>query len=462
MERNVDAIVVGGGPAGYTSVIRMAQLGLKPLLVERSDLGGTCTNRGCIPTKTLIHAAKVFRDARQGGRMGIRAEAISVDFAQLQKWNHFVVDKVRRGIDHLLKTNGVEVVKGEASFLTPKRILLKPSGEVVSSERVLVATGSRPSDLPALKFDSKGILSSDDIFQIQGLPQELAVIGGGVIGVEMATAFAYLGSKVTIIELMGQILPGFDIALVRPVHDSLTKAGVEINLKCSVVESGYSGDGRVRLSLADGRVILADRALVSVGRRPNTDGLGLSQAGVEVDDKGFIKVNECLESSTPGIYAAGDVTGLPYLAHRAMAQGYYAAENACSSEGSRPHAALPSVVYSDPEIAVVGMDERACSARGLEFLTGIYSFGSSGRAQTLGRMEGFVKVLGEKGSRRLLGVSMVGSSVSELIGECSAMINASLTLDDIASSAFPHPSLSEAIMEAARVALGDAEKSSRN
>jgi dihydrolipoamide dehydrogenase len=199
-----------------------------------------------------------------------------------------------------------------------------------------------------------------------------------------------------------------------------------------------------------------------VGREPNTDGLGLSQAGVEVDSKGFIKVNECLESSTPGIYAAGDVTGLPYLAHRAMAQGYYAAENACSSEGSRPHAALPSVVYSDPEIAVVGMDERACSARGLEFLTGIYSFGSSGRAQTLGRMEGFVKVLGEKGSRRLLGVSMVGSSVSELIGECSAMINASLTLDDIASSAFPHPSLSEAIMEAARVALGDAEKSSRN
>jgi len=386
MERNVDAIVIGGGPAGYASAIRMGQLGLKPLLVERSDLGGTCTNRGCIPTKTLIHAAKVFRDARQGGRMGIRAEGISVDFAQLQKWNCFVVEKVRRGIDHLLKTNGVEVVKGEAKFLTPKRLLLKSGGEVVRSESVLVATGSRPSDLPTLRFDSKGILSSDDIFQIQDLPKELAIIGGGVIGVEMATAFAYLGSKVTLIELMEQILPGFDSALVRPVHDSLTKAGVDINLKCSVAESGHSGDGRVRLTLTDGRTILADRALVSVGRRPNTDGLGLAEAGVEVDGRGFIKVDACLESSTPGIYAAGDVTGLPYLAHRAMDQGYCVAESVCSGRGVRPHVAPPSVVYSDPEIAVAGMDERACSAKGIEFVKGIYSFGSSGRAQTQGQV----------------------------------------------------------------------------
>lgn len=455
MMGNVDAAIIGGGPAGYTSAIRMAQLGLKPLLVEKSDLGGTCTNKGCIPTKALIHAAKVFRDARQGGRMGIKAESIAIDFAQLQAWNRFTVEKVRRGISYLLGSKGIEVVQGEASFLAPNRLLLKPSGEEISSDIMLVATGSRPLDLPAMRFDSRCILSSDDIFQIQALPDELVIIGGGVVGVEMAIAFAYLGSKVTLIELMGQILPGLDAALVRPVHDSLAKAGVEINLRCSVAESSYTSDGKVRLSLADGRTINADYALVSVGRKPNTQGLGLDKAGIEVDSKGFIRVNESLESSCKGIYAAGDVTGLPYLAHKAMDQGYDAAWNACRGGNSHQYLYLPSVVYSDPEIAVVGIGEEASAARGLEVLTGVYNFGSSGRAQTMGRPEGFVKVIADRYTKKLLGVGMVGQSVSELIGGCSALINSSATLTDIASGGFPHPTLSEAIMEAARVALGE-------
>lgn len=452
MERHADAVVIGGGPAGYSSAIEMARMGFKSILIERSDLGGTCTNRGCIPTKALIHAAKVLRDARQGGRMGILADGISLDFSQLQKWNHFVVEKSRRGVSHLLESHGIEVLKGDATFLGPRRLLLNPAGDVINTERVLVATGSRPSDVPSIRFDSNRILSSDEVFQILELPREIAIIGGGVIGIEMATAFAYLGSKVKIIELMEQILPGFETELVRPVHDALSKAGVEINLKTSVVQSEYTGRGELKLTLADGRIIEPDIALVSIGRRPNTDRLGLDKAGVEVNDKGFIIVNDFLETSAKGIYAAGDVTGLPYLAHRAMEQGGCAAKNVGGGR-ERVCSAIPSVVYSDPEIAVVGMDEQACSARALDFVSGVYSFGSSGRAQTLGRMEGFVKVLGESVGHKLLGVRMVGSSVSELIGGCSTMINASLTLDDLASGSYPHPTLSEAIMEAAKAAL---------
>jgi dihydrolipoamide dehydrogenase len=454
MARVVDAIIIGGGPAGYTSAIRMAQLGKKPLLVEKSDLGGTCTNKGCIPTKALLHAAKVFRDARQGSRMGIRGEGVALDFTQLQQWNRFVVEKVRRGVKYLLDSNGVEVVKGEATFLSSKRLLLRPSGEELSSNRILIATGSRPSDLPCARFDSRGILSSDEIPQMQSLPSKLAIIGGGVVGVEMATAFAYMGSKVTMVELMGQILPGFDAELVRPVHDSLAKAGVELNLGCSVAESGYTGDGKVRLLLADGRTILADRALVAVGRRPDTQSLGLQKAGVDVDGKGFIRVNDFLGSTSDGIYAAGDATGLPYLAHRAMDQGLLAAWNMLKGEGQSrycPH--FPSVVYSDPELAIAGMDQQACASRGLDVVVGSYSFGASGRAQTMGRSEGFVKVIAERNSQKLIGVGMVGQSASELIGGCSALMRASATLTDVSSGGFPHPTLSEAIMEAARSAL---------
>jgi dihydrolipoamide dehydrogenase len=434
----------------------MAQLGIKPLLIERSDLGGTCTNKGCIPTKSLIHVAKVFRDARQGERMGIRGECITLDFTRLQQWNRFVVEKVRRGIKHLLDANGVEVVKGEAHFVSPRQLAMNGTGEELSSDRILIATGSRPSDLPCMRLDSRGILSSDDVFQIQSLPSALAIVGGGVVGVEMATAFAYLGTKVTIIELMGQILPGFDAELIRPVHDSLVKAGVEFYLGCSVAESGYSSDGKVKLTLANGRTIQADRALVAVGRRPNTQTLDLHKAGVEVDDKGFIRVNEYMESSSKGIYAAGDTTGLPYLAHRAMDQGHIAAWNACRTHQSRFYPQHPSVIYSDPEIAVVGMGEQACTSRGIHAIVGTYGFGASGRAQTTGRLEGFVKIVAEKNSQKIVGVSIVGQSASELIGGCSTLIRTSATLADLSSGGFPHPTLSEAIMEAARSALGKA------
>lgn len=461
IERTADAIIIGGGPAGYTAAIRMAHLGLKPILVEKGNLGGTCTNTGCIPTKALLHAAQVVRDARKGGRMGILAEGATIDFERLQSWCSFVVEKVRRGIDYQLRSNRVEVVHGEASFVDGRTVKVMPSGDIFRSDRVLIATGSRPSDLPALRLDSKSILSSDEIFGMRTLPRKLAIVGGGVIGVEMATAFAYLGSSVSIIELTGQLLPGFDPSLVKPVHDSLTKSGVDVNIKCSVEESSHLEDGSVKLSLTDGREVIADLVLVSVGRRPNTESLSLERAGVKVE-KGFIKVSESLDTSASGIYAAGDVVGLPFLAHKAMDQGYRIAEMWSRGDGLPKQVPIPSVIYSDPEIAVVGMDERECSARGLDIITGEHTFGSSGRAQTLGKMEGFVRVIGERGTHRLLGVSMVGPSVSELIGGCSVMISASLRLEDLAQSSFPHPSLSEAIVDAARAALDGVEGKTRD
>jgi dihydrolipoamide dehydrogenase len=455
LEKSVDAVVLGGGPGGYVSAIRLAQLGNKVTLVEQGEIGGTCTNRGCIPTKALIHVSRLVREVRHGERMGIKAPGVEVDFPKVQAWNRSIVDRLRKGVEYLLKTNGVEVVKGTASFESANVVVVQPQGDRVKAKIVIIATGSRPADLPVLRVDSKRILSSDEIFALTALPKDLVIVGGGVIGVEMATAFASLGTKVTIVEIMQQILPGFSKEIIAPVSNALRKLGVEIHLDTKVVEAKYSVSGeRVQLKLESGVSIEADYILVSVGRRPNTDGLNLQSTGVTLDQKGFVKVNNRLETSARGIFAVGDVTGLPYLAHRAMDQGYYAAEIASGIIDMLPPMHTPSVVYSDPEIALVGIDEEEAARRGIEVITGKFPFIANGRSLTMGRTDGFVKLIGDKSGGELLGAHMVGPGVSELISECSVALASCLTLKEIAEGVHPHPTLSEAIMEAAKAALG--------
>jgi len=449
-----DVIVIGGGPGGYVAAIRFSQMGKKVLLVERGEMGGTCVNRGCIPTKAMLHVGKMVRDVTHSERVGIKAE-VSVDFLKLQKWTRSAVEKNRRGIEFLCKQFGIEILTGSASFEAPHSIIVKPQGLHVTAKNIVIATGSRPVDLPTLRVDGKKILSSDDIFELKELPKNLVIVGAGAIGVEMATCFTSLGTKVVIVEIMDRILPSFCQEVATPINDMLCKLGVDVKLKTRVVEVSYDkNSSAVTLKLDDGQTIGADYVLVAVGRKPNTGELNLGSAGIMVDEKGFVKINDRLETTSRGVFAIGDVTGLPFLAHRAMAQGECSAEIALGLRDTYPFMAIPSVVYTDPEVAIVGMDEVEASRRGYEVVVSKFPFAASGRAQTLGRLEGFVKLIAEKPSGVLLGTQMVGSNVSELIGECSVIITGSYSLEDIALGVHPHPTLSEALAEAAKMALG--------
>jgi dihydrolipoamide dehydrogenase len=455
LEKSVDALVLGGGPGGYVSAIRLSQLGKKVILVEQGEIGGNCLNRGCVPTKALIHVSRLVKEVKHGERMGIKAPSIEVDFPRVQAWNRSVVDRFRRGVEYLLRANGVEVVKGAASFESANAVVVQPQGDRIKAEIMIIATGSRPSDLPVLRVDSKRILSSDDIFLLSRLPKEMVIVGGGVIGVEMATALASLGTKVSVVEIMKQILPNFSREIIDPVSDALRKLSVEIHLDTKVVEAKYSGSGeKVQLRLESGVSLEADYILVSVGRKPNTDDLNLQSTGVNLDKKGFVKVDNRLETSAQGVFAVGDVTGMPYLAHRAMEQGYYAAEIASGIIDMLPPMHTPTVVYSDPEIALVGIDEQEAARRGIEVVTGKFPFVACARSLTMGRTDGFVKLIGDRSSGELLGAQTVGPGVSELISECAVALTASLTLKEIAEGVHPHPTLSEAIVEAAKIALG--------
>lgn len=452
LSKKVDVLVIGGGPGGYVSAIRFSQLGKKVALVERDALGGTCLNRGCMPTKMLLHAGKIVWDATHAERIGIKT-SISIDFSKTQGWSRIATEKRRRGVEYLCSSNGIDVVKGVASFASPNSVVVQPQGEQIQSDCILIATGSKPCGLPSMEPDSQLVLNSDDIFKIDKLPNALAIVGGGIIGVEMATAFASLGTRVTIVEIMDQILPGLDAELIAPVLSQLKRMGVDVRLKTKVVEI-LKRDGEVQLSLDDGGKPSADRVLLAVGRSPNIEDLNLGAARVTTDKKGFVMVNDRFETTTQGIYAIGDVTGIPFLAHRAMEEGVHAAEVACGVRDMNPRPAMPSVVYTDPEIATVGMGEEEAKKRGYDVVVGKFPFTASGRAQTIGRLEGFVKLVADRSGGTLLGAQMVGPDVSELIGECSAFITCSTAVEEIASGVHPHPTLGEAIPEAAKLILG--------
>ncbi|MEM4214624.1 MAG: NAD(P)/FAD-dependent oxidoreductase, partial [Candidatus Methanomethylicaceae archaeon] len=365
------------------------------------------------------------------------------------------VSRLRGGIEFLLKSYGVELIRGHASFNKDGSLTISPQGEVLEGDGVLIATGSTPSELPFARSDSNRILTSDDIFKISRLPRDLVILGGGVIGVEMATAFASLGTSVTIIEIMDQLLPGYPKDLVSPVESSLRKMGVQIKISTRVNLCEYTNGGeRVRIGTYDGATFEGDYLLLSVGRKPNTQNLNLESANIETTERGFIKVNSKMETSVGGVFAIGDVVGLPFLAHRAMEEGYYVSEIISGLRESIPRLTIPSVIYSDPEIATVGLTEEEAVRSGLEPLVGKFPFVASGRSLTLGRSDGFTKVVVDSKTRRIIGAHIVGRGASELIGEMALAIFSSLTIEHLAGSTHPHPTLSESILEAARSALG--------
>ncbi|HYB83860.1 MAG TPA: dihydrolipoyl dehydrogenase [archaeon] len=455
--QKTEAAVIGSGPGGYVAAIRLGQLGKETLLIEREKLGGVCLNIGCIPSKALVRVAKLKQRIEAAKQIGLEVSGVNVDFVKVQAWKQGVVDRLVSGIEYLLKGNNVRIIKGTGKFRGAHELeVTTTSGvEAVEAKDVIIATGSRYFDLPAFKFDGTTIISSTEALSLNQVPKNLAIIGGGVSGLEMGTMFAQLGCKVTVIEMLDQLLPGTDIDLVRIVERSLRKLGIEYHVKSKANE--YR-NGKLYATLEDGRegAFEAEKVLVTVGRRPNTDGIGLEKAGVQTDSHGFIRVNKKMQTNVSGVYAIGDVIGPPMLAHKASKEGIVAAEVIGGMNSEADFHAIPGVIFTDPEIATVGLTESQAKENGYDPIVGKFPFTALGRALLAGETEGFTKVVADKASKLLLGVHIVGAEASDLISEAALAIEMGATLDDVGLTVHPHPTLPEAVMEAAEAAEGKA------
>ena len=452
-----EAAVIGSGPGGYVAAIRLGELGKETILIERENLGGVCLNIGCIPSKALIRVAKLKQRIEAAKQIGIEVSGINVDFAKVQTWKQGVVDRLVSGIDYLLKGNNVRVIKGTAKFTGPHELEVTTvnGAESIEAKDVIIATGSRYFDLPAFKFNGTTIISSTEALSLKQVPKHLAVIGGGVSGLEMGTMYAQLGCKVIVIEMLDQLLPGTDIDLVRVVERSLRRLGIEYHVKSKA--NSYR-DGKVYATLEDGKegTFEAEKVLVTVGRRPNSDGIGLETTGVQTDSHGFIQVNKKMQTNVPGVYAIGDVVGPPMLAHKASKEGIVAAEVIGGMNSEADFHVIPGVIFTDPEIATAGLTESQAKENGYDPIVGKFPFTALGRAVLGGETEGFSKIVADKTSNLVLGVHIVGPEASDLISEAALAIEMGATLEDIGFTVHPHPTLPESLMEAAEAAKGRA------
>jgi dihydrolipoamide dehydrogenase len=454
------ALVIGGGPGGYVAAIRLAQLGQDVVIVEQESLGGVCLNVGCIPSKALITAASQVDEIRHGDEMGIVVEGLAIDFRKMQAWKDSVVKKLTGGVAQLLKGNKAKTVMGSARFKTAKEILVSgPAGEtLIYAENTIIATGSKPIEVPGFAFDGRRVLSSTHVLALTEIPKRMVVIGGGYIGLELGTAYAKLGSKVTVVEAMDQVLPGFDPEMSRLLSRRLKQLGVEVILGAKAKgwkEIGSAAQVTIEHGGAE-KTLDTDVILVTVGRRPHTAGLDLQQTGVELDAKGFIKVNDKQQTNVPGLYAIGDVAGQPMLAHKASREGEVAAEVIAGKASAFDVTSIPAVVFTDPEIATTGMTEDEAKAKGFTPAVGRFNFAANGRALTYGNADGFVKVVADKESHVLLGIHVIGHGASDLISEAALALEMGAVLDDVALTIHPHPTLPEALMEAIKAVTGEA------
>lgn len=456
---STDTMILGSGPGGYVAAIRASQLGKEVTLVERSEaLGGICLNEGCIPSKALIHAAGFYHAIGHAAKMGIRVGSPGLDMKALQSWKRDVVKRLTDGVRTLVAGNGVQVMRGSVSFIDARTARVEADEGVSGIEfrNLILASGSVPAALKDIPFDGEGIISSREALELEEIPRSLLVIGGGYIGLELGTVYAKLGTKVTVVEMLDGLLPGTDRELVRVVERRLRKLGVEIVLESRASGCEKSG-GKYRVHIEGPRGSLdkeVEKVLVTVGRVPNTRGFGIENTGVVLDARGFIKVDNRMRTAVPHIYAIGDAAGEPLLAHKASHEGIVAAENIAGRASARDWLVVPAVIFTDPEIAYVGMSEESAKAKGYDVIVGKFPFGASGRALTMGETDGLVKVIARKDDGTVLGVHIAGPDASNLISEAALAIELTATLEDIALTVHPHPTLSESFMETAHVALG--------
>lgn len=457
MTQRTEVVVLGSGPGGYVAAIRLGQLGKEVILVERDKVGGVCLNVGCIPSKALIRIAKLKKQIDAAKQIGLEVTGVKVDFVKVQAWKQSVVDKLVSGVEYLCKSHSVKIMKGEARFRAPNQLEVRTASgiESVETKNAIIATGARAVEIPGFKFDGTIILTSTEALELKEIPKKFVVIGGGVTGLEMATMYAQLGSKVTVIEMLDQLLPGVDIELVRIVERTFRRLGVEYHVKSKAKE--YR-DGNVIAVLEDGKEASfpADKVLVTVGRRPNSDNIGLENVGVKKDQQGWIQVNKKLQTNIPGIYAIGDVIGPPMYAHKASKEGIVVAEVIAGMTSEADFRGIAWAIFTDPEIASVGLTETQAKEKGYEPVVGRFPFAALGRALIAGETEGFVKIVADKNSDLVLGVHIVGAEASDLISEAALAVEMGATVEDIGFTIHPHPTLPESIMEAAEAAKGKA------
>ena len=449
-------LVIGGGPGGYVAAIRAGQLGIPTVVVEGADLGGTCLNIGCIPSKALIHAADAFHQAASyadGSPLGIRTSAPTIDVNRTVAWKDGIVKRLTGGVGALLKKNGVKVVRGWARIVDGKTVDV---GDLrIRCEHLLLATGSTPVELPFMAFGGN-VVSSTEALAPATLPEHLVVVGAGYIGLELGIAYRKLGARVTVVEAAGRVLPAYDDELVKPVAASLKRLGVEVHLESSVL--GLADDGRgVRMKNGGGEesVLAADRVLVAVGRRPRTEGYGLDSLLLDMHGR-FVRVDNQCRTSMRNVWAIGDLTGEPMLAHRAMAQGEMVAELVAGKRRHFTPVAIPAVCFTDPEIVVVGSSPQDAAQLGIDCITASFPFAANGRAMTLETTDGFVRVVARKDNHVIVGWQAVGGAVSELSTAFVQSIEMGAQLEDVAGTIHAHPTLGEAVQEAALRALGHA------
>ncbi|WP_078381055.1 dihydrolipoyl dehydrogenase [Sutcliffiella halmapala] len=455
---DVDTLVIGAGPGGYVASIRAAQLGQKVTIVERGTLGGVCLNVGCIPSKALISAGHRYETARHSDDMGITAENVTVDFTKVQAWKAGVVNKLTGGVEGLLKGNKVDIVSGEAYFVDGNtvRIMDENSAQTYKFKNCIIATGSRPIEIPTFKY-TKRVLDSTGALALTEIPKKLVVIGGGYIGTELGTAYANFGTEVVIVEAADEILAGFEKQMSSIVKRNLKKKGnVEIFTKAMAKGVEETADGvKVTIEVkGEEQTIDADYVLVTVGRRPNTDELGLEQVGVEMSDRGVIKIDKQCRTSVSNIYAIGDIVEGPPLAHKASYEGKIAAEAIAGHPSEIDYLGIPAVVFSEPELASVGYTEAQAKEEGLEVVASKFPFAANGRALALNATDGFLKLVTRKEDGLIIGAQIAGSSASDMIAELGLAIEAGMTAEDIAMTIHAHPTLGEITMEAAEVAMG--------
>jgi dihydrolipoyl dehydrogenase len=459
--RTYDAVVIGGGPGGYSCAIRLGQLKQKVACIEKEEVGGVCLNWGCIPSKALIAASHLYEKAQHASTMGLKFSNVEVDVNAMQDWKGGIVKKLTSGVRGLLKGNGADLIAGTATITSPTTIeVAGPEGkkETIEAKAIVLATGSSTIELPMFKFD-KGIIGAKEAVSLREVPKRMLVIGGGVIGLELGCVYQKLGSAITVVEMTPTLLPGTDPDCTAVVERKMTKLGAKIlkSAKALGYERQKDGSFAVRVDVGGKQeTVETDCILVAVGMKPNSKGLGLEKVGVKIDERGFVPTDKFGRTNVPSIYAIGDVSGPPLLAHKASKEAEIVAEVISGHKAAKDWVAIAAATFTDPEIASVGLTEAQAKEKGIEVQIGKMPFAASGRAMAVAETDGFIKMVADKKTHQLLGVHIVGPSASDLISEGALALEMAAFLEDVGLTVHPHPTLGEAVMIAAQNGLGQA------
>ena len=454
--KNTDVAILGAGPGGYVAAIRAKKLGLNVIAIEKENLGGVCLNWGCMPTKALAHTAEVIESARKSSELGINIQNMDIDFIKVMSRKDNVVKSLRSGLEFNFKKNEIEIVRGEGSLVSQDRILVKGNDgneTEINAKNIILATGSRASSVPPFILDNEGILDNIGILSLKELPKSMLVVGGGVVGCEFSSIFATLGTKVTIVEVMPRILLNEDEEVSDLIKKVFSKKGINIYTGITVNEVKKSGNQYVCV-LSNGETLAVDKILVSVGRKPNTSGFGFKENGVDINDRGFIKVDKNLRTSVKNIFAIGDMIGGYQLAHVASTEGLIAIENIIGKNKEVDYSVVPWAIFTLPEIGTVGLNKKQAEEKGYKVCMGMFPFRSSGKAFVIQETEGFIKVFTDSETGEILGSTMIGPRATDLVHEIAVAMHAELSIDYIADTIHAHPTLAEAVMETAEDCFG--------